>query len=78
MRSASGIPYSVVRWRGVRPAARMASSMRSGGISWPWLRRRRGEIDSFISVPPRSFTPAAQRGVRAVERRASPTRPARS
>ena len=32
--------------------------MRSGGHSWPWLAPAAREIDSFMSVPPRSFTPA--------------------
>ena len=39
-------------------AARIASSIRSGGISWPCAAPAAREIDSFISVPPRSFAPA--------------------
>ena len=57
-RSGAGVPYSVVRGRGMRPAARIASSIRSGGSSWPWLAPAAREIYSFISVPPRSLTPA--------------------
>ena len=42
----------------MRPAARIASSIRSGGSSWPCSAPAAREIDSFISVPPRSLTPA--------------------
>ena len=33
--------------------------MRSGGHSWPWLAPAARLIDSFMSVPPRSLTPAS-------------------
>ena len=47
-----------MRWRGIRPAERISASIRSGGISCPHPAPAAREIDSFISVPPRSFTPA--------------------
>ena len=56
--SGGGDPYSVVRCRGTRPAARISFSIRSGGISCPHAAPADREIDSFISVPPRSFAPA--------------------
>ena len=42
-----------------RPAERISSSICSGGSSCPHSEPAAREIDSFISVPPRSFTPAA-------------------
>ena len=47
---------SVVRWRGTRPMEWIVSSIRSGGILVRCACAR--EIDSFMSVPPRSFAPA--------------------
>jgi len=57
--SGSGDPYVVVRCRGTRPAERISASIASGGSSWPHSEPAAREIDSFISVPPRSLTPAA-------------------
>src|SRR6266542_2443050 len=42
----------------MRPAERITSSIASGGNSWPCCAPAEREIDSFISVPPRSLTPA--------------------
>ena len=49
---------SVVRWRGVRPIARIVASADPGGASLAVARAGAREIDSFMSVPPRSFAPA--------------------
>ena len=56
---AAASPYVVVRCRGTRPAERISASIASGGSSCPHSEPAAREIDSFISVPPRSLTPAA-------------------
>ena len=53
-------------------SARIAASISSGGISWPWLAPAAREIDSFISVPPRSLAPARSAAVRAVDAQLDP------
>lgn len=53
------MPYSVVRWRGCRPAPRISSSMASAGSCWPWLAPAARVMLSFISTPPMSLQPAA-------------------
>ena len=57
---AGAVPYSVVRWRGCRPAPRISSAMASAGSCWPWLAPAARVMLSFMSTPPMSLQPAAR------------------